>query len=186
MLDIDDPSTLRVLEKLGLSDAKPIGIGTTAVVFPDDAFVLRLTMDYASHCFLVEASKKVRLATPIVIADKGVVGRYTGDCDEESFYLAQIERLQPLANHSKEKVMRWLDFFDENHPDGLQFDGEQAFEHFAKLIPRWAREHLPPQPMVETFKYLATRHFWNVDLNHTNFMVRRTTGEILLTDPVHD
>lgn len=194
--EYDAQALAETLESYSLSLDTLVGQGSTALVFARGERVCRLTMDYASHHFLVEAAKTAELAVPEVFVNHGEVHRYTDDAWGESLYLLECERLEALEHWREQSALvnEWLGYIDENHPTGTLVTGSESERQelmrlLRNLVVAFPEQLRLPGKMQKTLLFAIDRfgmRLCDIELSDTNFMVRPSTGQILLTDPVHD
>lgn len=193
MLLPDSPDLQNMLDMLGFRIEDAVGIGTTSIILPKGDRVLRLTIDDMSHAFLIAANGRPGLASPKVFQDHGVVGHYEDDGEDCDFELLECERLDDLEKWPAQLqlVQEWdfilLERIDELPP----FRSEVSVNQLRTAAQQDGAQLGLSQSLIDTHMFaadLAERMHYDLDfdLNITNYMVRPHTGEILLTDPVHN
>lgn len=134
---LEDHSTLHeTLGRLGLAADDAVGVGTTSIVLPYGDHVGRLSMDWASHQFLVEAAHQRNLASPRVFRNHGEVGNYEGDGEDTPFYFLECERLLPLNDCPEQEacIKEWCEQIDMNLADGSLFSGRERITEFRAFV----------------------------------------------------
>lgn len=175
-----------VMAKEPLRSAEYFTHGSSAMLFQRDGQLYRLTTDGRGHCFLSEQSAKGNPHVVRVIQDFGPVAPADDAYwDDEFYWLAQVEWLQPIDPRSTEGA-RLTELFTQ------LTDGELVeHEHRAQFLERCsqvARNQSEFAPLLNTLiqaaQYLPADD-GAVDCNITNVMRRPSTGMIVWSDPIH-
>lgn len=175
-----------VMAQEPLRSAEYFAHGSSAMLFQRDGQLYRLTTDGRGHCFLSEQSAKGNPHVVKVIKDFGPVAPADNAYwDDEYYWLAQVEWLQPVDPTSTEGAHLTKLFTELS-------DGELVeHEHRAEFLER-CRQATSSQfeftPLLNTL-ILAAQCLplgdGAVDCDITNVMRRPSTGMIVWSDPIH-
>jgi hypothetical protein len=175
-----------VMAQEPLRSAEYFAKGSSAMLFQRDGQLYRLTTDGRGHCFLSEQSAKGNPHVVRVIQDFGPVAP-AGNAywDDEFYWLAQVEWLQPVDPTSTEGA-RLTKLFTELSDDELV-----EHEHRAQFLERCRQAAISQfefAPLLSTL-ILAAQYLPEndgaVDCSITNVMRRPSTGMIVWSDPIH-
>ena len=175
-----------VMSQEPLCSAEYFAHGSSAMLFQRDGKLYRLTTDGSGHNFLSEQSASGNLTVVHVIEDFGAIAPNDECSDEEYYWLAQVEWLQPLDPESHQG-MRLKELFSELTEDDVVFPEQR--EQFIRLCENAVSTHEEWGPLLNTLikaaKYLSELD-GIVDANITNVMIRPSTGSVVWSDPIHD
>lgn len=175
-----------VMAQEPLRSAEYFTHGSSAMLFQRDGQLYRLTTDGRGHCFLSEQSAKGNPHVVRVIQDFGPVAPADDAYwDDEFYWLAQVEWLQPVDPTSIDGA-RLTELFTQ------LTDGELVeHEHRAQFLEKCrqaASSQFEFTPLLNTLiladQYLPERD-GAMDCNITNVMRRPSTGMIVWSDPIH-
>lgn len=176
-----------VMSQEPLCSAEYFAHGSSAMLFQRDGNLYRLTTDGSGHNFLSEQSASGNLTVVHVIEDFGAVAPNDEYSDDEYYWLAQVEWLQPLDPKSPQGARLKKLFSALTEEDEAVFPDQR--EQFIGLCEEAVITHAEFGPLLNTLikaaKYLP-KEDGIVDANITNVMVRPSTGSVVWSDPIHD
>jgi hypothetical protein len=175
-----------VMSQEPLCSAEYFAYGSSAMLFQRNGKLYRLTTDGSGHNFLSEQSASGNSTVVHVIEDFGAVAPNDECPDDEYYWLAQVEWLQPLDPESPQGA-RLKELFSALTEDDAVFPEQR--EQFIRLCEQAVFTHAEFDPLLNTLikaaKYLSELD-GIIDANITNVMVRSSTGAIVWSDPIHD
>ncbi|WP_027591525.1 hypothetical protein [Pseudomonas sp. RL] len=159
--------------------------GSSAMLFQRDGQLYRLTTDGCGHCFLSEQSAKGNPHVVKVIQDFGPVAPADDGYQDEFYWLAQVEWLQPVDATTTEGA-RLAELFTKLTDGELVEREDRAL--FLERCRQAALTQLEFAPLLTTL-ILAAQYLPEddgaVDCNITNVMRRPSTGMVVWSDPIH-
>lgn len=174
-----------ILADYGLDKYEYLDNGSTAIIFGDSERVFRLSSDPSSHCLIAFANQIGGLSVPTMYQDYGAIA-VLDDIEGEQFYwLGEFERMAPLDTDSKlyKNFDHWLsEVVAESGDDHLIFAKHQ--QDLIKTLKSYLSGH-PFSNIARTLIQLTEWCSGEMDLDISNFMLRQSTGEIVVVDPSH-
>jgi len=167
-----------------------IASGSFSVLFSGETSesIYRLSTDNATHDFAGRAKRRGLAGVVGLLDDYGAVAIYgRGQRFSEYLWLAHLERLAPLPNDSLERqaVAELLSHLT-GEADGLlltDIDEQEAVLTALSTAPRNKYTELVIEAMLSLLpNYL---HELDFDLSISNFMMRPSNGNVVLSDPIH-
>ncbi len=167
-----------------------IATGSFSVLFSGETpgSIYRLSTDNATHDFASMAKYRGLPGVVDLLEDYGAVAIYNQDqFDPDYLWLAHLERLTPLAEDSAQRLLiaELL----------LHLTGEAEGTLLTEIDEREAMiAALPTAPIDEHTKLVIEAmesllpgylHKVDFDLSISNFMMRPSNGDVVLSDPVH-
>lgn len=156
------------------------------MLFQGEGKLYRLTTDGCGHNFLSQQSANGNSAVVQIIEDFGPVAPNDAYPQEEYYWLAQVEWLEPIDPASLAgKNLQSL--FDTLHDDGAVLPDER--EAFVDACRQALTTHPEFKPLLDTIiraAYFLDEGEGLIDVNLSNVMLRPLTGELVWSDPIHD
>lgn len=130
---------------------------------------------------------------PIVTTDHGIIGEQTiYDEDSLSIYMVEMERLVKLPRGGEvtrlvRKLVRKADDLHLKHLKGWNYDYTRATVDTLDKLSEWGA--LPESlraSLAELSCRVANYDGANLDIHSGNVMIRPSTGELVLSDPICD
>ncbi|MEE1868370.1 hypothetical protein V0R53_18430 [Pseudomonas sp. 120P] len=168
-----------------------INTGSFSVLFEGEtaASVHRLSSDNATHDFAAKARQLGLPGVVGVLADYGAVALYDeSDYGAEYLWLAHLERLESLQDYPAQRAAVAHLLVHLTDCDDGDLLGTQADK--CNLLTKLNDAPVEPytQQAVEAMKRLLPEYIRNtdvaIDLEISNFMVRASTGDVVLSDPL--
>lgn len=183
------------MRKLGVRQArqhpcirnKPLmGRGVFSAVFNKHRSVAKLTLDPLSYALLSNEKLSRNPHFPSAHTRYGIVGKQE---EQLYLYLVEMERLKPVDAFPSlyRPITQLLNRIEEVQPYDPRYYPEPTAD--AEAI-RYAARH-PDNPrnfrkaLLQLADFIDTYNA-NLDLHHSNFMVRPATRELVINDPVVD
>ncbi len=169
-----------------LASKAMIATGSSSIIFEGETenTIYRLSLDNAVQDISGIATKKGYAGIVQTIADYDAVAVYDEEC-QEGLWLTELERLESLENHPEqhETVNELLEYMCGQ--EALITDETVKVSILGKLAtyPDVASINLTLKALKDLFPSWA--EFYDFDFDITNFMVRPSTGDIVMSDPVH-
>lgn len=167
-----------------------VATGSFSVLFSGETpeSIYRLSTDNATHDFASRAKNRGLAGTVGLLDDYGAVAIYNQDqYFPDYLWLAHLERLAPLPDDSLQRlsIAKLLSHLT-GEADGLlltEIDEREAV--IAALPTAPINEHT--KLVVDAMVSLLPDYLYEVDfdLNISNFMMRPSNGDVVLSDPVH-
>lgn len=175
-----------VMAQEPLRSAEYFTHGSSAMLFQRDGQLYRLTTDGRGHCFLSEQSAKGNPHVVRVIQDFGPVAPADDAYwDDEFYWLAQVEWLQPVDPRSTEGVLLTELFTQLTDGELVEHEHRAQFLERCSQVARNQSEFAPLlNTLIQAAQYLPEDD-GAVDCNITNVMRRPSTGMIVWSDPIH-
>ncbi|MCE5985429.1 hypothetical protein ACNFB1_17925 [Pseudomonas sp. NY15349] len=176
-----------VLANDPLKSASYFKHGSNTMLYQVKNKLYRLTREGCGHNFIAEQSARLSPHVTNILHDYGPVA--PSDEDDDSFYwLAEVEVLQPIPFGSKlaEDISLILAQLVEDEESQLY--GEALVE-FGERCLQLADHHDDYSGVLEAWETaarFAAQHEAAIDVRLDNMMVRPSTGELVLTDPICD
>ncbi|MBD8269319.1 MULTISPECIES: hypothetical protein [Pseudomonas] len=167
-----------------------IASGSFSVLFSGETpeSIYRLSTDNATHNFASRAKHRGLAGVVGLLDDYGAVAIYNQDqCFPDYLWLAHLERLAPLPEDSLQRlsIAKLLSHLT-GEADGLlltEIDEREAVIAALPTAPIDEHTKLVVDAMVSLLPdYL---HEVDFDLSISNFMIRPSNGDVVLSDPVH-
>ncbi|GMQ55509.1 hypothetical protein [Halopseudomonas aestusnigri] len=175
-----------ILGREPLRSAEYLTCGSSAMLFQCEGKLYRLTTDGCGHNFLSQQSANGNPAVVQIIEDFGPVAPNDAYPQEEYYWLAQVEWLEPIDPASLAgKNLQSL--FDTLHDDGAVLPEER--QPFVDACRQALTTHPEFKPLLETIiraAYFLDEGEGLIDVNLSNVMLRPLTGELVWSDPIHD
>ncbi|MGE8062507.1 hypothetical protein [Pseudomonas sp. NPDC089547] len=176
-----------VLVNEPLKSASYFTHGSSTMLYQAENRLYRLTREGCGHNFIAEQSAKLNPHVTNILHDYGPVA--PSDEDDDCFYwLAEVEVLQPIPLASKLAADISLILAQLIEDEESQLHGEALVE-FGERCSQLADHHDEYSGMLkawETAAHFAHQHEAALDVRLDNMMVRPSTGELVLTDPMCD
>lgn len=187
VLLLNHPGTRAALWHEKLRGKKRIARGEFSAVYDNGDTILKVTADSTHYelfvgPFAIESSKH----TPVIVENHGIIG----DQEDLPLYLIEVEKLvkvpagsdakrlaRKIINQSCEAFSRSVTITkgDQNRASYLTFDA-------------LSKEDCYSQELRDTFReiamFIADFEHANFDLHMGNFMVRPSTGDLVIVDPL--
>jgi len=179
------PNVDAIREEFQLNDENYFTAGSCTELYCKGETVLRLSSDCSSHCLIVIGNEK-GWAVPKLFADYGALIEADESPEWNHYWLGEFEKMSELSTSPKiEKVFKeWL---SETLKQADLEDHLVSGEYFPAL-----QEALNQRVEEGRFHELASTLIamikvcdGEMDLDLGNFMLRASTGEVVVTDPAH-
>src|SRR5690606_30082029 len=147
--------------------------------------IARLSSDAATHCLIACANEIGGLAVPKMYRDYGAVGVSDDYPDWDHYWLAELEKMTPLKDGSVELLgfSTWLDELIANIDDEPLVP-TSMHEQLLATLGEYPSDH-QYHAIIKTLDQLTRWCDGEIDLSISNFMLRPSTGEIVVVDPAH-
>jgi hypothetical protein len=167
-----------------------IASGSFSVLFSGETSesIYRLSTDNATHDFASRAKRRGLAGVVGLLDDYGAVAIYSQDqCFTEYLWLAHLERLAPLPMDSLQRqAMAKLLSHLTGDADGLLLTDIDEQEAVLTALPT-APSNKYTELVIEAMLSLLPNYLHEVDfdLSISNFMMRPSNGDVVLSDPIH-
>jgi len=179
------PNVDAIREEFELTDENYFKAGSSAELYCKGDTVLRLSSDCSSHCLIVIGNEK-GWAVPKLVADFGALKEADESPEWDHYWLGEFEKMSELSKNSElEKTFtNWLaETLKQAGLDGWLINGE----YFPVL--REALKHRVEEgrfaELANTLIAMTKVCDGEMDLDVSNFMLRASTGEVVVVDPAH-
>ncbi|EPJ56203.1 MAG: hypothetical protein OFPI_00940 [Osedax symbiont Rs2] len=158
--------------------------GSSAVLFKSSKGVIRVSTDSSTHTFIA-AGQDYGLSIPKCFVDYGPVSLSDASHDDSYFWMGEFERMSLIPEGSLEAQVVTIII------EGLS-DGEIIFHpqicYYREKLQSLESNTLITKKLFDTL--VAVFDFAelieaDIDLSDDDFMLRNTTGEIVIVDPLH-
>lgn len=162
-----------------------IGRGSTAILFGDAERVFRLSSDASSHCLIAIANSIGGLCVPRMYKDYGAVGISDAYPDFDHYWLGEWERMDSLESNAElhSEFSSWLDRILADIGDG-HLVYSTSHQQLIDSLMACSSDH-KFYAIAQTLIALTEICNGEMDLDVSNFMLRSSTGEVVVVDPSH-
>lgn len=169
-----------------LRDKPVMARGVFSAVFNRGRSVAKLTVDPLSYALLSSQRLSKNVHFPKVVNRYGIVGKQDST---HYLYLVELEKLRPVSSYPQlestvEALLRSLEAMSHYDPDYYVDPRDEAYD-----LRQVAKTRRFPRSFSRALGELAAfveSYDANLDLHAENVMVRPSTGELVITDPVVD
>lgn len=174
-----------ILADYGLDKYEYLDKGSTAIIFGDSERVFRLSSDPSSHCLIAFANQIGGLSVPTMYQDYGAIAILDDIEGEQYYWLGEFERMAPLDIDSQlyKNFVHWL----SEVMTGVN-DDQLIFSECQQDLIDTLKQYLSGHPFSNIARTLIQLTEWcngEMDLDISNFMLRQSSGEIVVVDPSH-
>lgn len=173
-----------------LAGKEIIAVGAFSVLFNGETpgSIYRLSTDNATHDFARRAKHEGLAGAVNLLDDYGAVAIYREDQSHPDYlWLAHLERLAPLQKDSTQhqSVAQVLLYLTGEEDGSLLTEIDERKSVIASL-PR-APKSTHTKLVLDAMASLLPEYLHNIDfdLSISNFMIRPSTGDVVMSDPVH-
>ncbi|RMN73208.1 hypothetical protein ALQ54_02641 [Pseudomonas syringae] len=167
-----------------------IATGSFSVLFSGETpeSIYRLSTDNATHDFASRAKHRGLAGVVGLLDDYGAVAIYNQDqCFPDYLWLAHLERLAPLSEDSAQRrsLAKLLSHLTGEADGSLLIEIDEQEAAMAALLTAPVDKHT--KLIIDSMASLLPDYLKEVDfdLNISNFMMRPSNGDVVLSDPVH-
>ena len=179
------PNVDAIREEFQLNDENYFTSGSCTELYCKGETVLRLSSDCSSHCLIVIGNEK-GWAVPKLITDFGALKEADESPEWDHYWLGEFEKMSELStNPELEKTFtNWLtETLKQTGLDEVVISGED-FPVLRKALKHRVEEGRFVG-LANTLIAMTKVCDGEMDLDVSNFMLRASTGEVVVVDPAH-
>lgn len=173
-----------IMQREPLRGATYFTHGSSTMLFENDGRLYRLTREGCGHVLLAEETANQNPGFMRIVVDYGPVAP-SDEGEDEFYWFAEVERLEPIET-DPERAQELEALLNQITEDEALIEGDDL----PKLIESCA-EAIDNYPLfaellraVMTSARFAQAHQSTADVKLSNVMIRVSTGDLVLIDPI--